>query len=116
MDDHMLSDLLKAAGASNGELNVQMSAEKEPEPERLKTHHYSFATVLRPRGPMKEQSLGLLILEALQVEYEHFTSPDFADNPDEKRLALALQTNLFDEVRRAWTEFKKNNNPAGKNV
>ena len=46
-------------------------------------HLYEFSNVLRPRGPMIKESIGLHIAEQLINYYQSWTDPKYCDNPDE---------------------------------
>jgi len=68
-------------------------------------HLYKFQDVLKPRGTMKKESLGALILERLCDYYESWTSEEYGDLPSEDELLKRLNKNLKDEVENAWLHF-----------
>jgi hypothetical protein len=63
--------------------------------------------VLKPRGSMEKESLGLYILERLEANFEHWTNPKYSDNPDIGSLLFHLKSNLDSECQAAWNEFLK---------
>jgi len=68
-------------------------------------HLYDVHHVLRPRGHMEKESLGVYILERLLSTYESWTNPKYVDNPDKSALLKLLQQNMKDEVDGAFREF-----------
>lgn len=74
----------------------------------IRIHIYSYHNVLKPRGSMQKESLGLLIYERLTDTYEDWTNPDHGDNPSEDELLKQLRKNLLSEVETAWDKFIHN--------
>jgi hypothetical protein len=71
-----------------------------------RVHLYDFDDVLRPRGHMKKESIGVTILEKLKDYYESWTDHSYSDNPIDRTLVLkTLQKNLREEYDGAWREF-----------
>ena len=68
-------------------------------------HLYHYKNVLKPRGSMEKESLGLIIYERLAGNYEDWTNPKYGDNPKENELLKQLKKNLFGEVETAWKKF-----------
>ena len=68
-------------------------------------HLYEFKDVLRPRGTMLKESLGLSICEKLLDYHESWSNPKYADNPDEFTLTKVLKDNLIEEVEAAFATF-----------
>jgi hypothetical protein len=86
-----------------------MTKDKNSIPEgTIRIHLYSYHNVLKPRGSMKKESLGLLIYERLTDTYEDWTNPDHGDNPSEDELLKQLRKNLLSEVEAAWDKFISN--------
>jgi len=85
-----------------------MTKDKNSIPEgAIRIHLYSYHNVLKPRGSMKKESLGLSIYERLTDTYEDWTNPDHGDNPSEDELLKQLRKNLLSEVETAWDKFIK---------
>jgi len=70
-------------------------------------HLYDSSNVLRPRGHMEKESIGLELLERLCASYESWTDEKYGDNPDKSILIKLLQDNLNEEVQGAFREFLK---------
>ena len=68
-------------------------------------HLYNSRNVLRPRGHMEKESIGVYMLERLLSTYESWTNPKYADNPDEATLIKLLQQNMKEEMDGAFREF-----------
>lgn len=75
--------------------------------EAVQVHLYEFSDVLRPRGHMEKESIGVNILDALLAYYESWTDEKYGDNPDKTTLIKLLQNNLNEEVQGAFREFLK---------
>ena len=71
----------------------------------VQIHLYSFENVLRPRGSMKKESLGLEIFEKLKEAYDSWTNPKYGDNPSIDFLIDKLRANLDEEVEAGWKKF-----------
>lgn len=74
----------------------------------IRIHLYSYHNVLKPRGSMKKESLGLGIYERLTDVFNDWTNPDYGDNPSEGQLLKQLRKNLWSEVEVAWNKFITN--------
>lgn len=74
-------------------------------PDAVRVHMYNSENVLRPRGHMKKDSIGVTILERLNSCYEEWTNSEYGDNPSEDELLQLLERNLQQEVVGAWKEF-----------
>ncbi len=62
-----------------------MTKDKNSIPEgAIRIHLYSYHNVLKPRGSMDKESIGLLICERLIDTYEDWTNPEHGDNPSEE--------------------------------
>lgn len=68
-------------------------------------HLGSVEYILKPRGSLEKESLSSYILERLEGNYEFWTDPKYADNPELKTLIHILKRNLDDEVEAAWKKF-----------
>lgn len=55
---------------------------------------------------MKKDSLGLYIKEKMIDSYEHFTNPEYGDNPDKKELYNQIKMNVISEIIEAIKEFE----------
>jgi hypothetical protein len=71
----------------------------------VKVHLYDYHNVLRPRGSMEKESLSLSLYESLVSAFEHWTDPDYGDNPKKEELVEGLKDNLREEVETAWRQF-----------
>ena len=86
-----------------------MKKEKKSIPETaIRIHLYSYKNVLKPRGSMKKESLGLEIHERLESVFEDWSDPNYGDNPSRSELLKQLRKNLFSEVESAWDKFISN--------
>lgn len=68
-------------------------------------HLFSSDNLLMPRGSMEKESIGLDILERLTSSYEHWTDPQYADNPEKAEVLEILYRNLMNETCSAWEAF-----------
>lgn len=71
----------------------------------VQIHLYEVRNVLRPRGHMEKESIGVYILDRLMDGYESWTDPKYGDNPDASELLKLLQKNMWEEVDGAFREF-----------
>ena len=71
----------------------------------IRVHLYPFGNILRPRGIMKKESVGLDIYERLMSAWREWTDSNYGDNPDEIELVHKLFYNLHEEVNQAWNKF-----------
>lgn len=62
----------------------------------------SIETILRPRGSMEKESLGLTIFERLDSAIGWWTRSDYAETPPLSEVLAAARENLLDEVAAAW--------------
>ncbi len=74
----------------------------------IRIHLDPYRNVLKPRGSMEKESLGLVMYERLTAIYEGWTNPDYGDNPSEEELLKQLRKNLLSEVEAAWEKFISN--------
>jgi hypothetical protein len=72
----------------------------------VKIHLLNYKDILKPRGSMKKESLGLYIKEKMTSNYEHFTNPEYGDNPDVEDLIHQLGVNAITEVMEAIRQFE----------
>ena len=72
-----------------------------------RVHLVGCDRALKPRGSLKKESIGLIILERLLSNFEHWTNPKYSDKPDIGVLLSYLKSNLDSEVQAAWNEFLK---------
>lgn len=72
-----------------------------------KVHFIGPDRILKPRGSLKKESIGLVILERLLSNFEHWSNPSYSDNPDIGALLYHLKNNLDSEVSATWNEFLK---------
>lgn len=79
----------------------------------IQVHLYEFSDVLRPRGHMEKESIGLDILTHLLAYYESWTDKKYGDNPDKSTLIKLLRDNLKEEAEGAFREFLKRINLDG---
>ena len=71
----------------------------------IKIHLYTLKNLLRPRGTMKKESLGLVIYERITSTFESWSDPEYGDNPEPSLLIKQLKKNLMEEVDAAWERF-----------
>lgn len=71
----------------------------------IRIHLYSYRNVLKPRGSMKKESLGLEIYERLTSIFEDWSNPNYGDNPEPDELIRQLRKNLMSEVEAAREKF-----------
>lgn len=71
----------------------------------VKIHIYPLENVLRPRGSMRKESLGELIVERIRSAYESWTDKNYWDNPSKEELLKILHFNLKSECDAAWATF-----------
>ena len=74
-------------------------------PDAKQVHLYDFENILRPRGTMLKESLGLYICEKLLGYHESWSGDKHSDNPDEFTLMKTLKDNLIEEVEAAFATF-----------
>ena len=74
----------------------------------IRIHLYSYRNVLKPRGSMEKESLGLVIYERLVSTFDDWSNPNYGDNPKPDELLKQLRKNLLSEVEAAWDKFIKN--------
>ena len=86
-------------------LKVKVISGKVLPPEAVRVHMYNVENVLRPRGHMKKESIGLAVLDRLNSCYEEWTTSEYGDNPSKEELLQFLERNLQQEVVGAWKEF-----------
>lgn len=70
-------------------------------------HLSTLERILRPRGTLQKESLGLTIFEKLLNNYLYWTDPKYADLPEVPELLLQLRKNLDEETFMAWNEFMR---------
>lgn len=73
----------------------------------VQIHLYDVKNVLRPRGHMQKESIGVYLLDRLEGSFESWTDPKYGDNPTEEELLKLLHKNLMEEVNGAYQEFIK---------
>jgi len=70
-------------------------------------HFGTCNSIFRPRGSMMKNSVGEYILGKLASEFESWTDPKYADNPDLEILIRTMHQNLMLECLSAWEKFIK---------
>jgi len=80
------------------------SLEKIPEG-AVQVHMYNPKGMLKPRGSMIKESIGLKICEELISYYESWTNSKYGDNPTQAEVLEILKKNLDDEVAASWKTF-----------
>jgi hypothetical protein len=94
-------------------LRAMTSEEQENLEEMIKNgtakqvHFGSHHSIFKPRGSMKKNSLGYNLLERLDNEFEHWSDPKYADNPEVEELIKTMHSNMMMEVLSAWELFIK---------
>lgn len=68
-------------------------------------HLYPVKNILKPRGSMKKESLGLSLLERLSNIFESWTGEKYADAPNTEDLIKIMEQNLHSETEAAWQAF-----------
>lgn len=74
-------------------------------PGAKQVHLYEFENVLRPRGSMLKESLGLYVCQQLLDYHDSWSNSKYEDNPDEFTLMKILKDNLAEEVECAFATF-----------
>lgn len=80
------------------------SIDKIPEGAK-QIHMYKPEGMLKPRGSMIKESIGLKICEELITYYKSWTNSKYGDNPKETEVIELLKKNLDEEVAAAWKTF-----------
>jgi hypothetical protein len=107
---------LKPINRTNQEV-MKMARENNSNPDgTIRIHLYSYHNVLKPRGSMQKESLGLIIYERLTDVFDDWTNPKYGDNPSEDKLLKQLRKNLWGEVEAAWNKLITNKGKGGTNV
>jgi len=75
-------------------------------------HLGAFKSIFRPRGSMQKNSVGAYLLEKLTNEFESWTDPKYADNPDLEKLIQSMHHNMMVEVISAWEAFIRSDKTA----
>lgn len=78
--------------------------EKIPEG-AVQVHMYKPEGILKPRGSMIKESIGLKICEELISYYESWADSKYGDNPAQAKVIEILKKNLDNEVAAAWKTF-----------
>ena len=74
-------------------------------PGAKRIHLGPYTNALGPRSSVEKESLSLIIFEALQGAYQHYTDPGCTDNPDRGELLRSLGAQFEAELKAAWTAF-----------
>jgi hypothetical protein len=70
-------------------------------------HLYDIRNILRPRGPMRKESLSLEIYRVLREAFEYWSRPEYGDSVTAEKLVPLLKHNLEQEVAIAWKRFSE---------
>jgi hypothetical protein len=65
----------------------------------------SVKTILRPRGSMEKESIGLTIFERLESAIDWWTRNDYIDTPPLLETLATAKNNLYEEVEAAWNKL-----------
>ena len=68
-------------------------------------HLYDVKDVLRPRGSMKKESIGLTIKDKLHDAYESWSDPKYGDAIDKIKLLKLIHANLMEETLESFGLF-----------
>jgi len=71
----------------------------------VRVHLYNVENVLRPRGHMKKESVGVYVKDSLDGAYESWTDPKYGDTIDPKVLLKLIHQNLMEEINGAFGQF-----------
>ena len=78
---------------------------KEIPKSAVQVHMYNPEGMLKPRGSMIKESIGLKICEELISYYKSWTNSKYGDNPIQTEVLEILKKNLDDEIAAAWKTF-----------
>ena len=70
-------------------------------------HLYNVYDVLRPRGHMKKESIGVSVKEDLESAFNSWTDNKYSDRVDPKLCLDILLKNLEEEINGAFHSFVK---------
>lgn len=70
-----------------------------------KIHLYNFDNILRPRGSMEKESIGISLYEKFMVEYEHWTNPEYGDKRSPQEVVQKIRENVVEELEQAFIKF-----------
>jgi len=71
----------------------------------VRIHLYKVEDVLRPRGPMEKESVGLYIKDKLEGAFESWTDSQYGDRIDPVILLHLLHQNLMEEANAAFGQM-----------
>jgi len=71
----------------------------------VRLHLYNFQNILRPRGPLRKESLSNYIYERLQSDFEDWTDKEHGDSRNVKEVINQLRQNLMEETTYAFEKF-----------
>jgi hypothetical protein len=92
------------------DLKIVRSIEEVPEGAQ-RCHLYNARDMLRPRGPMKKESIGLYVKDRLHGAFESWTNSEYGDSIEPGLALCVLHQNMMEEINAAFNQFA---NEAGK--
>ena len=70
-------------------------------------HLYNVQDILRPRGHMKKESIGILVKESLESAFNSWTDKQYSDRVHPLFCLSILLKNLEEEINGAFDSFVK---------
>ena len=70
-------------------------------------HLYDIQNILRPRGHMKKESIGILVKESLEGAFDSWTDKQYSDRVHPTFCLTILLKNLEEEINGAFDSFVK---------
>jgi hypothetical protein len=68
-------------------------------------HLYNFDNLLRPRGSMQKESIGVSLYEKFVREYEYWTDPNYGDRRPPEEVVQKIRENVMEELEQAFIKF-----------
>ena len=68
-------------------------------------HLYNFDNLLRPRGTMQKESIGLSLYEKFMSTYEYWTDPKYGDRKPPEEVVQKIRQNVMEELEQAFIKF-----------
>jgi len=73
-----------------------------------RVHLYRVENVLRPRGPLRKESLSLTVLEKMVSAFQEWTDPEYGDSLEPSEAMDRIVENAREEVETAVQQFQLN--------
>lgn len=76
----------------------------DDEPVKI-SHDHAVTEMLKPKGSLKEGSLGAIVVEHLRVTFKDWTNPAFSNSVSADDAMSSIKKNYDSEVSAAWNAF-----------